>query len=61
MGTRSGDLDPGVVTYLEREEGMTGAQIDELLNKKSGLLGLSAFRATCAKSSRPPTRAKRAR
>ncbi len=41
MGTRSGDLDPGVVTYLEREEGMTGVQIDELLNKKSGLLGLS--------------------
>ncbi len=41
MGTRSGDLDPGVVTYLEREKGMTGAQIDELLNKKSGLLGLS--------------------
>ena len=43
MGTRSGDLDPGVVTYLEREEGMTGAQIDELLNKKSGLLGLSGI------------------
>lgn len=43
MGTRSGDLDPGVVTFLEREEGMTGAQIDELLNKKSGLLGLSGI------------------
>jgi acetate kinase len=43
MGTRSGDLDPGLVTYLEREEGMTGAQIDELLNKKSGLLGLSGI------------------
>jgi len=43
MGTRSGDLDPGVVTYLEREEGMTGAQIDEMLNKKSGLLGLSGI------------------
>ena len=41
MGTRSGDLDPGVVTYLEREKGMSGAQIDELLNKKSGLLGIS--------------------
>ncbi len=41
MGTRCGDLDPGVVAYLEREEGLTGAQIDELLNKKSGLLGLS--------------------
>jgi acetate kinase len=43
MGTRSGDLDPGVVTYLEREEGMTGAEIDALLNKKSGLLGLSGI------------------
>lgn len=43
MGTRSGDLDPGVVTYLEREECMTGAQIDELLNKRSGLLGLSGI------------------
>lgn len=43
MGTRSGDLDPGVVTYLEREEGMTGAEIDQMLNKKSGLLGISGI------------------
>lgn len=43
MGTRCGDLDPGVVTYLLREEGMTGAQVDELINKKSGLLGLSGI------------------
>ena len=43
MGTRCGDLDPGVVAYLEREEGLTGAQIDELLNKRSGLLGLSGI------------------
>jgi acetate kinase len=43
MGTRCGDLDPGVVTFLEREEGMTAAQIDQLLNKKSGLLGLSGI------------------
>jgi acetate kinase len=43
MGTRSGDLDPGVLTYLQREEGMTGAQIDELLNKRSGLLGISGI------------------
>ena len=41
MGTRCGDLDAGVFAYLEREEGLTGAQIDELLNKRSGLLGLS--------------------
>ena len=43
MGTRCGDLDPGVITYLEREEGLTGAEIDQLLNKKSGLLGLSGI------------------
>ncbi len=41
MGTRCGDLDPGVVTFLERSEGMTGMQIDQMLNKQSGLLGLS--------------------
>jgi acetate kinase len=45
MGTRSGDIDPGVLTYLEREEGLTGTQIDQLLNKKSGLLGLSGISA----------------
>jgi acetate kinase len=43
MGTRCGDLDAGVVSYLEREEGLTGARIDELLNKQSGLLGLSGI------------------
>jgi acetate kinase len=41
MGTRCGDLDPGVISFLERNEGLTSAQIDEMLNKKSGLLGLS--------------------
>ena len=40
MGTRCGDLDPGVIGFLERD-GLTSAQIDETLNKKSGLLGLS--------------------
>jgi acetate kinase len=43
MGTRSGDIDPGIITFLEREEGLTSAQIDQLLNKKSGLLGLSGI------------------
>jgi acetate kinase len=41
MGTRCGDLDPGVLTFLAREENFTAAQIEELLNKKSGLIGLS--------------------
>ena len=43
MGTRCGDLDPGIIPYLEREEGLTGAEIDQLLNKKSGLLGISGI------------------
>src|SRR5215210_8505797 len=41
MGTRSGDLDPGVVTYLAREEGTSAEEIERLLNERSGLLGLS--------------------
>ena len=41
MGTRCGDLDPGVLAFLERTEKLTASQSEELLNKKSGLLGLS--------------------
>lgn len=41
MGTRSGSVDPGILTYLIREEQMTGQQLDEMLNEKSGLLGIS--------------------
>jgi acetate kinase len=41
MGTRSGSVDPGILTYLMREESLTGTQLDEMLNKKSGLLGIS--------------------
>ena len=41
MGTRCGDVDAGVLAFLERTEGLTAAQSEELLNKKSGLLGLS--------------------
>src|SRR5213595_2932323 len=41
MGTRSGSLDPGILTYLMRAEKSTGQQLDDLLNKKSGLLGIS--------------------
>lgn len=40
MGTRSGDIDPGVVTYLEREYGLNAAEIDDILNTQSGLKGL---------------------
>jgi acetate kinase len=41
MGTRCGQLDPGVVLYLIEQEGMTTAEVTDLLYKKSGLLGLS--------------------
>jgi acetate kinase len=41
MGTRSGDLDPGVLVYLLRNEGMTADALDDLLNRRSGLYGLS--------------------
>jgi acetate kinase len=41
MGTRSGDLDPAVVLYLQREAGMSLEEVDELLNQQSGLKGLT--------------------
>jgi acetate kinase len=41
MGTRSGDLDPGFLLYLMRKERMTAEQIDDLVNRQSGLLGVS--------------------
>jgi acetate kinase len=41
MGTRSGDVDPGLHAYLAREAGLSIDEIDTLLNKKSGVLGLS--------------------
>jgi acetate kinase len=43
MGTRSGSLDPGILTYLMREKNSTGKQLDDLLNTKSGLLGISGI------------------
>ena len=41
MASRSGDLDPSILPYLMRLEGWTDAQLDDLLNRRSGLLGLS--------------------
>lgn len=40
MGTRSGDVDPAVIFHLTRVGGMSTDEIDTLLNKKSGLIGL---------------------
>ncbi|MDK8450152.1 acetate kinase [Corynebacterium mastitidis] len=48
MGTRSGDIDPGIVFHLHRQAGMSIDEIDQLLNKQSGVKGLSGvndFRA----------------
>ncbi|RRR74153.1 MAG: acetate kinase [Candidatus Viridilinea halotolerans] len=41
MGTRCGQIDPGVLIYLMQEKGMGAKQIEDLLYKRSGLLGLS--------------------
>lgn len=43
MGTRCGDIDAGVLTFLERNAGLDADRIDSLLNKESGLLGLSGI------------------
>ena len=43
MGTRSGSVDPGILTYLMRQGPLTGEQLDDLLNTKSGLLGISGI------------------
>jgi acetate kinase len=41
MGTRSGDLDPGLLSFLVRQEGLTPAAFDRMANHESGLLGVS--------------------
>ncbi len=45
MGTRTGDIDPGVLVYLARSEGLSADQLDELITRKSGLLGISEISA----------------
>ena len=41
MSTRTGDLDPGLACYLSRAEGMSPAEFNEMINARSGLLGMS--------------------
>jgi acetate kinase len=43
MGTRSGAIDPAIIPFLMKKEGMSPEQIDNYLNKKSGVLGLSGI------------------
>ena len=43
MGTRCGDLDPAILLYLMEREKLAPAEVQELLNRKSGLLGISGY------------------
>jgi acetate kinase len=43
MGTRCGDVDAGVLAFLERTDGLSASQSEDLLNRKSGLLGISGI------------------
>lgn len=43
MGTRSGAIDPAIVTFLMEHEGMSASEANDMLNKKSGLLGISGI------------------
>ena len=45
MGTRSGDLDPAILDFISVKEGLTSNSVESLLNKQSGLLGLSGLTA----------------
>ena len=45
MGTRSGDLDPAILDFVSGKEGLTLHELDSMLNKQSGLLGLSGLTA----------------
>ena len=43
MGTRSGDIDPAILDYIAVKEGVSSAELDSILNKQSGLLGISGL------------------
>jgi acetate kinase len=43
MGTRSGTVDPGILIYVQREHGLSVDELDEILQRKSGLLGVSGL------------------
>ncbi len=62
MGTRSGSVDPGILTYLLREKHTTGEKLDKTLNEESGLLGISGvsgdMREVLAASQKGNSRAK---
>ncbi|SDZ01988.1 acetate kinase [Proteiniborus ethanoligenes] len=43
MGTRSGDIDPAIIPFIMDKEGMTFDEVNDMLNKKSGVLGISGI------------------
>ena len=47
MGTRSGTVDPTVVSYIMKKEGLSPDEVEKLLNSKSGLLGVSGISSDC--------------
>ena len=47
MGTRSGSIDPTVVTYLMKTKGYSAQEVEDIINKKSGLLGVSGISNDC--------------
>ena len=47
MGTRAGDVDPSVVTFIAEKTGMTGPEMSQYLNKKGGFLGVSGVSSDC--------------
>ena len=47
MGTRCGGIDPSVVTYIANKEGLTPDQMSDMMNKKSGFLGISGVSSDC--------------
>ena len=57
MGTRSGAVDPSVVLFIMEQENLTPQQMSDILNKKSGMLGISGVSVTTVISKRPPRRA----
>ena len=47
MGTRSGTIDPTIVTYIMKKEGKSASEVEAMLNKQSGLLGISGVSSDC--------------
>jgi acetate kinase len=48
MSSRSGDLDPGILLYLQREKGLTNSELNELVTQRAGLLGVSGISSDMA-------------